>query len=295
MASESSSHEPIELVIPADDLILPFQADQADVVGRLVKLGPVVDTILSRHDYPEPVSKLLGEAVALTALLGAALKFEGKFILQTKTDGPVDMIVADYQAAGGIRGYARFDRDKLKSLGPTPSQPALMGNGYLAMTVDQGLDKERYQGIVPLDGADSDALLAMPQLRDLRGKRVVIFRGEGGRQLLADELRERGAEVNYIECYRRVRPETDPSSLIARWEQGGLHAVTAMSGETLDNLWALIGESGQRLLRSTPLFVSHASIAERAAHLGLTEVAITPPGDEGILRGLSAWFSLKVR
>jgi len=71
--SEHSSDERIELVIPADDLVLPFQAEQAEVVGRLVKLGPVVDTILSRHDYPEPVSKLLGEAVALTALLGASL------------------------------------------------------------------------------------------------------------------------------------------------------------------------------------------------------------------------------
>ena len=97
MASESSSQERIELVIPADDLILPFQADQADVVGRLVKLGPVVDTILSRHDYLEPVSQLLGEAVALTALLGAALKFEGKFILQASTDGPVDLLVAEIE------------------------------------------------------------------------------------------------------------------------------------------------------------------------------------------------------
>ena len=99
MAQESSSQERIELVVPADDLILPFQADQADIVGRLVKLGPVVDTILSRHDYPEPVSKLLGEAVALTALLGAALKFEGKFILQASTDGPVDLLVADHSGA----------------------------------------------------------------------------------------------------------------------------------------------------------------------------------------------------
>ena len=98
--SEHSSDERIELVIPADDLVLPFQAEQAEVVGRLVKLGPVVDTILSRHDYPEPVSKLLGEAVALTALLGASLKFEGKFILQATTDGPVDLLVADYQVPG---------------------------------------------------------------------------------------------------------------------------------------------------------------------------------------------------
>ena len=102
--------------IPADDLILPFQAEQADVSGRLVKLGPVVDTILSRHDYPEPVSQLLGEAVALTALLGAALKFEGKFILQASTDGPVDLLVADYQVPGGLRGYARFSPERLAAL-----------------------------------------------------------------------------------------------------------------------------------------------------------------------------------
>ena len=93
--TEHSSESRIELNIPQDDLILPFQAEQADVVGRLVKLGPTVDTILSRHDYPEPVSKLLGEAVALTALLGAALKFKGTFILQAATDGPVELLVAD--------------------------------------------------------------------------------------------------------------------------------------------------------------------------------------------------------
>src|SRR5262245_60935392 len=81
-----------------------FQAEHADVLGRLVKLGPTVDTILSRHDYPEPVSQLLGEAVALTALLGASLKYEGKFILQASTDGPVDLLVADYQVPGGQRG-----------------------------------------------------------------------------------------------------------------------------------------------------------------------------------------------
>ena len=108
MASESSSQERIELVIPADDLILPFQAEQADVGRPPGQARPAVDTILSRHDYPEPVSQLLGEAVALTALLGAALKFEGKFILQASTDGPVDLLVADYQVPGGLRGYARF-------------------------------------------------------------------------------------------------------------------------------------------------------------------------------------------
>jgi molecular chaperone Hsp33 len=147
-----TKHSPerlIELSIPDDDLILPFQADQADVVGRLVKLGPTVDTILSRHDYPEAVSQLLGEAVALTALLGAALKFEGKFILQASTDGPVDLLVADYQVPGGLRGYARFSPERLAEL---PPEGRLLGEGHLAMTIDRGAETERYQGVVPLEG-----------------------------------------------------------------------------------------------------------------------------------------------
>jgi molecular chaperone Hsp33 len=147
--TEQSSQSRIELNIPADDLILPFQAEQADVSGRLVKLGPVVDTILSRHAYPEAVSQLLGEAVALTALLGAALKFEGKFILQASTDGPVDLLVADYQVPGGLRGYARFSPERVEAL---PPDGRLLGEGHLAMTIDRGLDTERYQGVVPLEG-----------------------------------------------------------------------------------------------------------------------------------------------
>jgi molecular chaperone Hsp33 len=147
--SEPSSEQTLELAIPSDDLILPFQAEQADVLGRLVKLGPVVDTILSRHDYPEPVSRLLGEAVALTALLGAALKFEGKFILQASTDGPVDLLVADYQVPGELRGYARFSQERVAALNP---DEALLGEGHLAMTIDRGAATERYQGVVPLEG-----------------------------------------------------------------------------------------------------------------------------------------------
>ena len=141
---------------PADDLVLPFEVKPLGVRGRLVRLGPAVDDILHRHAYPAPVSGLLAEAVALAAMLGAMLKFEGKFILQSKTDGPVDMIVADYVAPGKVRGYARFDAERVAAL-KNPSQADLLGNGYLAMTVDQGPDMERYQGIVPLDGADLTA------------------------------------------------------------------------------------------------------------------------------------------
>lgn len=140
----------------ADDLVLPFEIKPLGVRGRLVRLGGVVDDILHRHDYPPPVSALLAEAVSLTAMLGAALKFDGKFIFQTKTDGPVDMIVADYVSPGKLRGYARFSAERLAALDKT-DQPSLLGNGYLAMTVDQGPDMERYQGIVPLHGDDLTA------------------------------------------------------------------------------------------------------------------------------------------
>jgi len=146
MTEQSEEHR-VELSIPEDDLILPFQAEQAEVFGRLVKLGPTVDTILSRHDYPEAVSRLLGEAVALTALLGASLKSEGKFILQASTDGPVDLLVADYQVPGGLRGYARFSADRVAALA---DDGRLLGEGHLAMTIDRGLETERYQGVVPL-------------------------------------------------------------------------------------------------------------------------------------------------
>jgi uroporphyrinogen-III synthase len=149
--------------------------------------------------------------------------------------------------------------------------------------------------IVPPYGADSESLLATPQLSNLRSKRVLILRGVGGRELLAQELRRRGAEVAYAECYRRGQPRADPAELIGRWEQGRVHAVTVASGETLDNLFAMLGPDGQKLLCATPVFAPHVSIAERAKRFGLTQVAITPPGDEGLLRGLSAWFSSHTR
>ena len=138
-------------MILTDDQVLPFDIKPLGVRGRLVRLGPVIDDILKRHDYPPVVSALLAEALALTAMLGTTLKFQGKFILQTKTDGPVDMIVTDFVSPNGIRGYARFDAKKL-AVFDKPTQAQILGKGYLAMTVDQGADMDRYQGIVPLDG-----------------------------------------------------------------------------------------------------------------------------------------------
>jgi molecular chaperone Hsp33 len=140
----------------ADDTILPFEVAALDLRGRVVRLGPAVDTILRRHAYPEPVARLLGEAIVLAALLGSALKFEGRFILQTQSDGPVRMLVVDFTTPGKIRACARFDRDRVAAAvaAGTVDPGALLGRGHLAMTIDQGPDMSRYQGLVALEGKD---------------------------------------------------------------------------------------------------------------------------------------------
>jgi molecular chaperone Hsp33 len=145
-------------LILSDDIVLPFEVKPLGIRGRVVRLGPVIDDILARHDYPDTVSGLLAQSVTLAALLGSTLKFEGKFILQTKTDGPVNMLVADFVSPNGIRGVARFNKQTVGDAGRLASESELMGEGYLAMTVDQGTDMERYQGIVPLgEGTLADA------------------------------------------------------------------------------------------------------------------------------------------
>lgn len=151
-----AEHQPKlgEFGYAGDDHVVPFEVGPLDVRGRTVQLGPMLDAILSRHDYPEPVARLLAEACVLTVLLGTSLKFEGKFILQTRTDGPVDMLVADFSTPQALRAYARFDADRLEaltSIGET-SQQTLLGSGVLALTIDQGAHTQRYQGIVQLDG-----------------------------------------------------------------------------------------------------------------------------------------------
>ncbi len=136
------------------DTVLPFTVPALDLRGRAVHLGPALDAILARHAYPEPVCRLLAEAIALTALLGTALKFEGRFILQTKTDGPVNMLVVDFQTPDGIRAHAMFDEAAVKQaiLEGRTSPAELMGQGHLGMTVDQGAHMQRYQGVVALEG-----------------------------------------------------------------------------------------------------------------------------------------------
>lgn len=144
---------PAVLDVQADDLVLPFAVEGLDVRGRVARLGPVVDSILARHDYPAAVANVLAEAMTLTVLLGSSLKIDGRFILQTHSDGPVGFMVVDFAVPSRIRAYASFDPSRVAGHnGKSGGTESLLGEGHLAMTVDQGGQASRYQGVVPLDG-----------------------------------------------------------------------------------------------------------------------------------------------
>ncbi|MGL5115451.1 MAG: Hsp33 family molecular chaperone [Beijerinckiaceae bacterium] len=138
----------------ADDHLTPFQVDPLDARGRLARLGPQLDRLLKRHAYPTAVSRAVAEAVVLTALLGSALKLEGRFQLQTKTDGAIPMLVVDFDAPNKLRAYAQFDADGVPD---TASTASLIGHGHLALTIDQGGHMNRYQGVTALDGQGLEA------------------------------------------------------------------------------------------------------------------------------------------
>ncbi|MBR7621298.1 Hsp33 family molecular chaperone [Phenylobacterium sp. 20VBR1] len=145
----------IETATAPDDLVAPFQIEGEPVRGRLARLGAAVDEILAAHDYPEPVANLLGEACALAALVGSALKFDGRLIVQAQGDGPVRYVVVDYDTDGALRGYCRYDPDavaKAASGFVRPGAKTLLGDGVFIMTVDQGVDMDRYQGITTIEG-----------------------------------------------------------------------------------------------------------------------------------------------
>ena len=145
--------------------------------------------------------------------------------------------------------------------------------------------------IAPNAGSDSESLLAMPELRAVAGKRVVIFRGVGGREVLRETLEARGARVEYAECYRRARSNADAATLIAAWDRGEIAALVATSSEGLRNLTDMLGPAAHDRLAGTPLFVPHPRIAATARALGLNEVVVTGSGDEGIAAGLAAHFA----
>ncbi len=141
--------------VPSDDLVAPFQIENQPVRGRIVRLGAAIHEILTRHEYPDAVANLLGEACALAALVGASLKFDGRLIVQAQGDGPVSLVVADYDTSGALRGYCRFDAEgvaKASAGFARPGARTLLGQGVFMMTINQGPDAARYQGVTPIEG-----------------------------------------------------------------------------------------------------------------------------------------------
>lgn len=170
---------------------------------------------------------------------------------------------------------------------PLAVPAATMGHSSERELAQRGVRKI----ISPPTRFDSEALLEMPELQQMQGRKVLICRGDGGRELLGDTLIERGASVEYLTVYHRGKPTQDPAPLLKLWEAGALDAVTLTSSEGLRNMIDMIGHIGHAWLKNTPTFVPHARIAEQAQTLGLRHIIPTGPGDDGLMSGLISYFT----
>lgn len=258
------------------DRVLPFQIDALDVRGRLVRLGPAVDTILSRHDYPDEVSALLAELILAATLLGNSVKFDGTFTVQTKGDGPVSMMVSDFATPGALRGYAQVDKVALEALGPGPhGVQQLLGKGYLAFTIDQGPDTDRYQGIVALEG-ETLAECAEAYFRDSEQiptlVRMAARRAWPGGPWLAG-----GLMIQHLP-HGEVGPRADHAGHLPdavdedRWTNARAKASTVTADELVgpdlraeEVAWRLFHEDGVRVYPTLSLAVGCRCSRERIA------------------------------
>ncbi len=243
-----------------------------------------------------PAVQADGLAARIEGLGGSAVLFPAMVIT------PPENTIALAHVIGNLRDY-----NLIIFISPTSVEQAWpfirerhgdWPRGFALAAVGQGTARmlARYETshvLVPEQGAGSESLLGLDALHDVAGKRILIVRGEGGRELLADTLRQRGAEIDYAEAYRRVKPAVDPASLLALWRRGGIQAVTVTSREILANLFDLLGEDGALLLRATPLFALHERIADAARARGVATVITTAPGDDGLVSGLLDWFNAR--
>ena len=167
---------------------------------------------------------------------------------------------------------------------PAATRTAAIGEATAAALRNSGFSAV----ISPRERHDSESLLALEELKAVEGRNIVIFRGRGGRGLLKETLESRGAHVTYAECYRRTRPAGDPAALLRAWDRGEIHAVNALSAETLENFVAMIGPEGEAHLPSTALVVPHEAVAAHALARRFARVAVAPPGERGIVDALES-------
>ena len=268
-----------DIVVPRG--ITPFYLPGRPVRGRLVRLGPLADALLTRHQNHDTVTALTGQALALTAALATALKYQGSFSLQAKGDGPVPMLLADCTESGALRGYARADAEKLGTLlaaEPAPSAAALLGHGYLAFSVDQGPDRERHQGIVSIEG-DSLADMALHYFQTSEQLqctvRLACARTPLGWRAAALIL-ERVAREGGLD------PEMDTEAQTESWRTATALAATLKESELLDDtlqpdrlLYNLFGTEGVAADRNRAL--AYGCRCSRARLSGILE---TFPDDD---------------
>ena len=171
------------------------------------------------------------------------------------------------------------------SAGPWPERTRVAGIGEATAAA---LRNSGFEAVIsPTERHDSEALLALAELRSVKGERIIVFRGEGGREHLREVLEARGADVDYVECYRRSRPRTDPAPLIAAWARGEIHAVSALSAETLENFLAMAGEAALAHVARATLVVPHAAIAAHPDARRFARAVVAAPGAEGLVTALS--------
>ena len=271
-----------------DDSALPFAVPSLDLRGQVVRLGPALDDMLERHAYPAPVSKLLGEAIVLTVLLGSALKFDGRFILQTNGDGPVRMLVVDYRSPGRVRAYAQFDS---AAVSEGMSAGDLLGHGHLAMTIDQGQAHHRYQGLVALSGSSLEEVAHEYFLRSEQIPTQV-------RLAVAEELRAApggphhrwragGMLLQFLpkRAERMRAPDLDPGDAPAgttrhdfpqdaAWVEGQALIATVEDLELIDPevsseqlLYRLFHEHGVRVFKSSPVEAKCSCSRQRVTNM----------------------------
>lgn len=262
------------LTAPGEDAALPFQIADTAVRGRVVKLGASIDAILSVHPFPEPVLELIGEAVALVALMGASLKFDGKLIFQARGDGPVTMLVADYTAGGAVRATASVHKEiapGMRGLGD------LMGKGHIAITIDQGPDMDRYQGVTPIEGASlAAAAVGYFSQSEQIPTAVKLAVGRIGRPGERALWRAGGVMAQFVpgEGGARQRGEAalkGPEELEV-WDRAAILLETTQADELLDPsvppetlLYRLYHEDGVRVFAPTRVTAACGCNAEKIA------------------------------
>src|SRR5262245_26641530 len=170
---------------------------------------------------------------------------------------------------------------------PESLRVAAVGEGTAKALADLGFRDV----IAPRGEGDSEALAALAEMQDLRGRSVVVFRGQGGREWLGQALEKRGARLEYAECYRRARPAAEPRALLAKWQSGGVDAVSITSSEGLANFFAMLGPTGGGYLRATPVFVPHPRIELAAQKLEIRTIIVTGRGDERTSAEMAAFFA----